>query len=82
MKYLSKKNITIITTFSILLLIMVSFILCNPCNAQYKTRITVDTVNLEITPYQPVDTIEDDVSTETVDEGEEDNTTDVVEENE
>ena len=59
MKYLSKKDITIMTTFSTLLVIMISFVLCNPSDAQYKTRITVDTVNLEINPYQPVNTIDD-----------------------
>lgn len=59
MKYLSKFNITVFATFSILLLILTSFVLCNPSDAQYKARITVDTVNLEINPYQPVNTIDD-----------------------
>ena len=64
MKYLSKNNITVFAMFSILLLILVSFVLCNPSIAHYKQRITVDTVDLEITPYQPVDTV-DDTSTDT-----------------
>ena len=67
MKYLSKINITVFATFSILLLISVSFVLCNLSIAHYKTRIIVDTVKLEITPYQPVDT--------TVEESIVDNTT-------
>ena len=57
MKYLSKINITVFATFSILLLILASFVLCNPSIAHYKTRITVDTVELKITPYQLVNTI-------------------------
>lgn len=57
MKYFSKSNITVFATFSILLLIMVSFVLCNPSIAHYKTRITVDTVDLNITPYQPVNAV-------------------------
>ena len=65
MKYLSKNNVTVFAMFSILLLILVSFILCNPSIAHYKTRITVNTVDLEITPYQPVDTVED-ISTDTI----------------
>ena len=57
MKYLSKFNITVFATFSILLLILTTFVLCNPSIAHYKTRIAVDTVDLEITPYQPVNTV-------------------------
>lgn len=57
MNYLSKINITVFATFSILLLILTSFVLCNPSIAHYKTRITVDTVDLKITPYQPFNTI-------------------------
>lgn len=64
MKYFGKSNITIISTFSILLLILVSLVLCNPSVAHYKTRIEVDTVNLEITPYQPVDTLNEEISTD------------------
>jgi len=69
MKFRSKINITMIATLSILLLISVSFILCNPSVAHYKTRITVDTVNLEITPYQPVVEVSEDTPTqETIEE--------------
>ena len=57
MKYLSKFNITVFATFSILLLILTSFVLCNLSIAHYKTRITVDTVDLNITPYQPANAV-------------------------
>ena len=57
MKYLNKINITVFATFSIFLLILTSFVLCNPSIAHYKTRITVDTVDLNITPYQPVNAV-------------------------
>ena len=74
MKYLSKRNITALSVFSILLLIMVSLVLCNPSIAHYKTKIEVDTVNLEITPYQPVNTLNEE-TTEDDDSGvEEENT--------
>lgn len=57
MKYLSKTKIILFATFLTLLLILASFVLCNPSIAHYKTRITVDTVDLKITPYQPVNTV-------------------------
>lgn len=71
MKYLSKKNITVIATFSILFLIMVSLVLCNSSVAHYKTRITVDTVDFEITPYQPVNTVVEEPSDDEINAGEE-----------
>lgn len=70
MKFRSKINTTMIATLSILLLISVSFILCNPSIAHYKTRITVDTVNLEITPYQPVAEVSEDIPTQEANEEE------------
>lgn len=71
MKYLSKKKITVIATFSILFLIMVSLVLCNPSVAHYKTRITVDTVDFEITPYQPVNTVVEEPSDDEINAGDE-----------
>ena len=64
MKNLSKKDATIITTFAILLLVMVSGVLCKQSISQYKTRITVDTINLEIIPYQPVNVVDEELSVE------------------
>jgi len=56
MKYLSKNDISVFAIF-LVSLIMISFAICNSSIAYYKTRITVDTVDLKITPYQPVNSL-------------------------
>lgn len=68
MEYFSKNNIAVISILSILLVISASFIMCNPSVAHYKTRITVDTVNLEITPYQPVNAVVEETPVDTTTE--------------
>lgn len=54
MEYLIKNNIIIL---SCLLVMLFALIFINTSTAKYKTRIMVDTINLEIIPYQPVNTV-------------------------
>lgn len=69
----SKNNIAVISILSVLLVISASFIMCNPSIAHYKTRITVDTVNLEITPYQPVNTVVEETPTDNTTQDQQEN---------
>ena len=71
MKYFSKSNITIISTFSKLMLIVVTIVLCNFSIAEYKTRVTVDTIELKITPYQPVDEVVEETTEDNIQNQEE-----------
>lgn len=54
MEYLIKNNIIVLFC---LLVMLFALIFINTSTAKYKTRIIVDTINLEIIPYQPVNTV-------------------------
>lgn len=77
MNYLSKNKIIVYISFFMLLVISISIISSNWSFAYYNTRIEVNTMNLEIIPYQPIDIVDEEeneiVQEEIQSENEDDN---------
>ena len=58
MNYLSKNKIIVYISFFIFLVISIPIIFSNRSYAYYNTRIEVNTMNLEIIPYQHIDIVD------------------------
>lgn len=63
MKYFNKRKIVVMSMLSISLLILTAFVLCNPSYSEYKKRIKVNTINVEIQSYQPLNLESDEPKT-------------------